>query len=52
VLNMTLPREVADALKRGQKIQAIQQYRKTTGIGLEEAKDLVEEVQRRAGDAS
>ena len=45
-----LPHEVVDALQRSQKIQAI--YRKATGVGLKEAKDFIEDVQRRAGDAS
>jgi Ribosomal protein L7/L12 C-terminal domain len=47
-----LPHEVVDALQRSQKIQAIQRYRKATGVGLKEAKDFIEDVQRRAGDAS
>jgi len=47
-----LPREVVDALQHGQKIQAIQHYRKATGVGLKEAKDFIEDAQRRAGDAS
>lgn len=47
-----LPREVRDALQRGQKIQAIYHYRKATGVGLKEAKGLIEDAQRRAGDAS
>jgi ribosomal protein L7/L12 len=46
------PREVVDALQRGQKIQAIQHYRKATGVGLKKAKDFIEDAQRRAGDAS
>jgi ribosomal protein L7/L12 len=47
-----LPRDVVDALRRSQKIQAIQRYRKVTGVGLKEAKDFIEDVQRRSGDAS
>jgi Ribosomal protein L7/L12 C-terminal domain len=45
-----LPRDVVDALHRGEKIQAIQYYRKATGVGLKQAKDFIEDVQRRAGD--
>ncbi len=44
-----LPREVTDALQRGEKIEAIKHYREATGVGLKEAKDFVEEIQRRAG---
>jgi ribosomal protein L7/L12 len=47
-----LPRDVVDALQRGNKIQAIKHYREATGIGLKEAKDFIEEVQRRAGDTA
>jgi ribosomal protein L7/L12 len=47
-----LPREVVDALQRGEKIQAIKHYRKATGVGLKEAKDFIEDVQRRAGNTS
>ncbi len=44
-----LPREVANALQRGEKIEAIKHYREATGVGLKEAKDFVEEIQRREG---
>ena len=47
-----LPCDVVDALRRGNKIQAIKHYREATGIGLKEAKDFIEDVQRRAGDTS
>lgn len=43
-----LPPTVRDALGRGKKIEAIKEYRLATGAGLKEAKDFVEEVQRRA----
>ena len=48
-----LPREIADAARAGQTIQAIKLYRqlmdrKSSGVGLKEAKDFVEELQRRA----
>jgi ribosomal protein L7/L12 len=41
--------DVADALRRGEKIEAIKRYRLATGAGLKDAKDFVEEVQRRSG---
>jgi hypothetical protein len=44
-----LPLDVVDAVKRGNKIGAVKRYREKTGVGLKEAKDLIEEVQRRAG---
>jgi hypothetical protein len=42
------PQPVIDALHRGKKIEAIKEYRTATGAGLHEAKDYVEELQRRA----
>jgi ribosomal protein L7/L12 len=47
-----LPPEVIDALQNGQKIQAIKLYRKASGVGLKDAKDFIEDAQRRAGDLS
>jgi hypothetical protein len=44
-----LPREVVEAVQRGQKVKAIKLYRQTTGLRLKAAKDFIEEVQRRAG---
>ncbi len=44
------PAPVLDALRRGRKVEAIKEYRAATGVGLQEAKDYVEELQRRAGD--
>jgi hypothetical protein len=44
-----LPRAVVEAMRRGNKIQAIKLYRVATGDGLKEAKDFIEEVERRAG---
>jgi ribosomal protein L7/L12 len=38
--------EVATLLERGQKIEAIKRYREATGVGLKEAKDAVEAIQR------
>jgi hypothetical protein len=42
-----LPPAVADALQRGRKIEAIKEYRLATGVGLKDAKEYVEEVERR-----
>ena len=42
-------RDVAEALRRGEKIKAIKLYRQSTGVGLKEAKDAVEEMERRSG---
>ena len=44
-----VPHGVVDALQRGEKIEAIKRYREATGTGLKEAKDFIEEVQRRTG---
>ena len=44
-----VPPQVTEALQRGEKIQAIKHYREATNVGLKEAKDFVEEIQRRAG---
>jgi ribosomal protein L7/L12 len=43
--------EIAEAVRGGQKIKAIKLYRQSSGVGLKEAKDFIEEVQRRAGVA-
>ena len=42
-----LPGEIAEAVRAGQKIQAIKLYRQSSGVGLKEAKDFIEEFQRR-----
>jgi len=42
-------REIAEAVRAGQKIKAIKLHRQSTGVGLKEAKDFIEGVQRRAG---
>jgi ribosomal protein L7/L12 len=49
-LYANLPPGVEDALRRGEKIQAIKLYREATQAGLRDAKEFIEEVQRRAGD--
>jgi ribosomal protein L7/L12 len=43
-----VPPAVVEALARGQKIEAIKAYRQARGADLKEAKEFVEEVQRRA----
>ncbi len=40
--------DVLDALRRGQKIEAIKIYRERTNCGLKEAKDAVEAMERQA----
>jgi ribosomal protein L7/L12 len=42
-------RDVVEALRRGEKINAIKLYRQSSRVGLKEAKDVVEELERRAG---
>jgi ribosomal protein L7/L12 len=44
-----MPRDVVEALRRGEKIKAIKLYRQSARVGLKEAKDAVEELERRAG---
>jgi ribosomal protein L7/L12 len=44
-----LPGDVAAAVRAGQTINAIKLYRQSSGVGLKEAKDFIEEIQRRAG---
>jgi ribosomal protein L7/L12 len=45
----SVPSTVAEAVRDGKKIEAIKRYREATGVGLKEAKDFVEALQRRAG---
>ncbi len=42
-------KQIEDLLRRGNKIEAIRIYRERTGVGLKEAKDAVEEIERRLG---
>jgi hypothetical protein len=42
-----LPPGVVDALREGNKIEAIKRYRQATGEDLKTSKEFVEEVQRR-----
>jgi hypothetical protein len=44
-----LPPEVTQALQRGDKVAAIKEYRQATGTDLREAKEFIEEAQRRLG---
>jgi len=44
-----LPPEITEAVRVGQKMKAIQLYVQSSGVGLKEAKDFIEEFQRRAG---
>ena len=41
--------DVIRAVQQGEKIQAIKHYRAETGVGLREAKEFIEKVQRRMG---
>ena len=41
-----IPPDVASAARAGKKIQAIKLYRQSSGVGLKEAKDFIEEFQR------
>ena len=41
-----LPPKVLEALRSGNKIEAIKLVRERTGLGLKESKDLVERLQR------
>ncbi len=43
-----LPQPVLDALRSGRKIDAIKAYRAATGADLAQAKEYVDEVERRA----
>ena len=42
-----VPGEIADAVQAGQTLQAIKLYRDSTGVGLKEAKDFIEQYPRR-----
>jgi hypothetical protein len=47
-----LPPEVMRAIERGRKIEAIQLLREATGLGLANAKVLVDKAARRHGEKS
>jgi len=44
-----LSSQIQDALRRGNKIEAIKIYRELTGVGLAEAKQAVENLESRLG---
>ena len=44
--NPVLSPPVQDALRRGNKIEAIKIYRELTGVGLAEAKDVIEKAEQ------
>jgi len=44
-----LPPAFFDALQKGKKINAIKIYREATGVGLKEAKDYVDALEREQG---
>ena len=44
-----VPSDIVQAVRDGKKIEAIKLYRQSAGCGLKEAKNFIEEVQRRAG---
>lgn len=49
VMPINLPQSTEDVqtlMRQGKKIEAIKVYRKQTGLGLKEAKDAVEEMER------
>ena len=43
--NPTLSPQIQDALRRGNKIEAIKFYRELTGVGLAEAKDAIDRAE-------
>lgn len=43
----TLPPELIDLIQCGRKIEAIKLYREHTRVGLKEAKDAVEQLERK-----
>ena len=44
--NPILSPKIQEALRRGNKIEAIKIYRELTGLGLAEAKDAIDKVER------
>ena len=45
----TLSPQIQDALRRGNKIEAIKIYRELTGAGLAEAKQVIDQLESRFG---
>jgi hypothetical protein len=46
-----VPADVRDAVERGETILAIKRLRQATGVGLKEAKDIIDELRRRRSPA-
>ena len=46
-----VPADVKEALDRGETILAIKRFRQATGVGLEDAKEFVDEIRRRRASA-
>jgi hypothetical protein len=46
-----VPPEVREALERGETILAVKRLRQATGVGLKEAKDVIDELRRRRSTA-
>ena len=44
-----VPAQVREALDQGKRILAIKRLREATGLGLKDAKDQIDELQRRRG---
>jgi ribosomal protein L7/L12 len=47
--NPVLSPQIQDALRRGNKIEAIKIYRELTGVGLAEAKQAIDGLENRLG---
>jgi hypothetical protein len=45
----SVPGDVVEALRAGQRMKAIKLYMQSTGVGLKEANDFIKEYQRRSG---
>ena len=45
----SLPREIVEALRAGQRMEAIKLYMRSTGVGLKQANDFIKEVQQQSG---
>ena len=44
--SLVLSPQIQDALRRGNKIEAIKIYRELTGVGLAEAKDVIDKAEQ------
>ncbi|MFL5244764.1 MAG: hypothetical protein ACJ8FY_21900 [Gemmataceae bacterium] len=45
-LSAQMPSQITELLRQGKKIEAIKLYRESTGAGLAEAKNRIEEIER------